>query len=161
MRIFTGIVSAGFIVIGIVMIRDGARLGWTMVAFFGFCLLVALFEHRLPKPWLRSEFRLVYSVDGIACEFRRKPREAIRWEDVRRIWYVTTADGPRLPDEWLLLEGESGGCSFPTEAEGIDRIWAELETRFAGFDFGPVIRGGTSEARHLCWERPRAAEPRA
>ena len=30
----------------------------------------------------------------------------IRWDDVNRIWYVTTSDGPRLPDQWILLEGE-------------------------------------------------------
>jgi hypothetical protein len=66
---------------------------------------------------------------------------------------VTTPAGPRLPDEWILLEGEHGGCSFPTEATGFDGVWNELERRFSGFDYGPVIRGGTDYAKHLCWER--------
>ena len=53
--------------------------------------------------------------DDVACEHPKRRREAIRWEDVNRIWYVTTSDGPWLPDEWILLEGEDQGCSFPTE----------------------------------------------
>ena len=69
---------------------------------------------------------------------------------------MTTSDGPWLPDQWILLEGADGGCSFPTEAIGFDGIWEELTQRFVGFDYGPLIRGGTDDARHLCWERTRA-----
>jgi hypothetical protein len=36
----------------------------------------------------------------------------------------------------------------------MDAVWDELEQRFPGFDFGPLIRGGTDDAQHLCWERP-------
>ena len=77
--------------------------------------------------------------------------------NMNRIWYVTTSDGPRLPDEWLVLEGDRVGCSFPTEAKGFDGIWDELNQRFAGFDYNPLIRGGTDDAKHLCWERKRVS----
>ena len=70
---------------------------------------------------------------------------------------MTTSDGPRVPDEWLLLEGEHGGCSFPTEARGFDGIWEVLTQRFAGFDYEPIIRGETNDAKHLCWERQQQA----
>jgi hypothetical protein len=56
------------------------------------------------------------------------------------------------PDHWLLLEGKGEGCSFPTEGEGFRAIWDELEKRFPGFDYEPIIRGGTDQARHLCWD---------
>ena len=82
------------------------------------------------------------SKDDIACEDPRRQRESIRWEDVNRVWYVTTSDGPRLPDEWLLLVGENGGCSFPTEAKGSDSIWDELKEQFPGFAYKPIIHGG-------------------
>jgi hypothetical protein len=91
--------------------------------------------------------------DEIACEHPKRQRESIRWQDVNRIWYVTTSDGPRLPDEWLLLEEDNGGCSVPTEAVGFDGIWDELKQRFAGFDYQPLIRSGTDTPKHLCWER--------
>jgi hypothetical protein len=116
---------------------------------------VAIFEPRFRKPWVSCDYRLVMTKDEIVCEHPRRQRESIRWEDVKRIWYVTNSDGPRLPDEWLLLEGEHGGCSFPTEAKGFDGIWDELQQRFAGFDYKPLIQGGTDEAKHLCWERDR------
>jgi hypothetical protein len=36
----------------------------------------------------------------------------------------------------------------------MESMWDELKQRFPGFDYKPIIQGGTTEARHLCWERP-------
>jgi hypothetical protein len=162
MRIFTAVVSAVFIAIGVLMIAEGRSHGWLVAGFFTLCVLVAIFEPWLPKPNVQSEYRLVSTTDEVACEHPKRKREPIRWENVERIWLVTTADGPRFPDQWLLLEGQHGGCSFPTEAVGFDAIWDELKQRFAGFDYGPIIRGGTDDARSLCWDRQSsiASDPR-
>jgi hypothetical protein len=153
MRLFTFVVSVVFVAIGVSAIVSGNSDGWLIAGFFGLCLLVAIFEPWFSKRWVICDYRLVLTKDEVACEHPKRERESIRWVDVNRIWYVTTSDGPRLPDEWLLLEGESGGCSFPTEAEGFDGIWDELQQRFAEFDYEPLIHGGTDEAKHLCWER--------
>src|SRR5215510_10131852 len=153
MRYFTLVVSALFTVGGVAMARSGESFGWGVAAFFGFCFLVAIFEPWLPKPKTTFEYRLLTTTEEVACECPKRPRESIRWEDVIRIWYVTTSAGPWLPDEWLLFEGETGGCSFPTEATGMDGLWDELKQRFAGFDYKPLIYGGTDDAKHLCWER--------
>jgi hypothetical protein len=115
--------------------------------------LVAIFEPWLARLHPSPEYRLVITTDDIACEHPERKRESIRWEDINRIWYRTTSDGPRIPDEWILLEGADGGCSFPTEASGMDDFWNELKARFPGFDYTPIIRGGTDDAMHLCWER--------
>jgi hypothetical protein len=158
MRTFTLIVSPLFIAGGIWMIASGEPSGWGGTVFFGLCLLVAIFEPWLPDPTRTPVYRLVITPHEVACEHPKRPRESIRWEDVKRVWYVTTSDGPWLPDEWILLEGESGGCSFPTEAAGFDGIWDELKQRFPGFDYESFLRGGTDDARYLCWER--RSEPR-
>jgi hypothetical protein len=157
MRLFTAVVSAVFVAIGVLMIADGRSLGWLVAGFFAVCLLVAIFEPWLPKPNVECEYRLAITNHDVACEHPKRPREAIRWENVERIWLIITSDGPRLPDHWLLLEGEVGGCSFPTEAVGFEAIWDKLERRFAGFDYGPLIRGGTDGARYLCWDRQSSA----
>ena len=154
MRVFTLVVSPLFVAAGVAGITSGDSSGWLVAGFFALCFLIALFEPRLPKPRASSGYRLLITKDQVACEHPKRRRESIRWEDVNRVWYVTTSSGPRSPDEWILLEGEHGGCSFPTEAIGIEGIWDELKLRCAGFDYGPVIRGGTDDARHLCWERP-------
>jgi len=137
------------------MIASGDSSGWFVSGFFGLCLLVAIFEPWFPKVRGSCEYRLLLTQDEVACEHPKRKRESIRWEDVTRIWYVTTADGPWLPDEWLLLEGEHGGCSFPTEVSAIDSMLDEIQQRFPGFDYKPVIRGGIDDARDLCWERRR------
>lgn len=153
MRLFTFIVSIIFIACGVMMIRDGDSTGWLVAGFFALCLLIAILEPRLPKPWLASDYRLLITADDVATEFRKRKKESIRWDDVKRVWYVTTSGGPYLPDQWVVLEGENGGCSFPTDANGFDQIWDELKNRFPGFDYGPIIRGGTDDSKQICWER--------
>jgi len=152
-RLFALLISALFTAGGVWTIVSGDSFGWYVAGFFGLCLLVAVFEPWFPKPNLSCDYRLVITEDEVACEHARRKRESIRWEDVNRIWYVTTSNGPWFPDEWLLFLGENGGCSFPTEAIGFDGIWDELKQRFAGFDYEPLIRGGTDDAKYLCWER--------
>jgi len=122
----------------------------------GFTLVVSAVS-RLPRPRAVCEYKLLITKDEVACEHPKRQREAIRWENVNRIWYVTTSDGPQVPDEWILFDGEERGCSFPTEVSNMDQVWDELEARFPGFDYGPLIRGGTDDAKHLCWERQRGA----
>jgi hypothetical protein len=113
--------SGVFVAIGVWMIASGDSSGWLVGGFFGLCLLVALFEPWLPKPGTSSGYRLLVTDDEVACEHPKRRRESIRWEDVNRIWFVTTSDGPRLPDHWILLEGS--GVVRSTEAVGFDGIW--------------------------------------
>ena len=156
MRLFTIIVSAVFVVIGSMMISDGTRDGWWVAGFFGVCLLVAVFDPWLPKPWLKSDYRLVITNDEVACEHPRRKREAIAWPDVTRIWCVNTPDDPYVPDQWLLFEGDNGGCSVPTDAVGFKSIWDQLKERFTGFDYKPLIRADGTQGKQLCWERQLA-----
>jgi hypothetical protein len=155
MRLFTLIVSALFTAEGVWMIASGNSTGWGLAGFFGLCLLIAIFEPWFSRSQVSSEYRLLITQDEAACEHPKRPRESIRWEEVTRIWYVTTSDGPWYPDQWILLEGDNVGCSFPTEAIGFDAMWDVFKQRFAGFDYEPLIHGGTDDARHLCWERQR------
>ena len=155
MRLFAGIASAVFVAIGVLMIVDGTPYGWWVTGFFGLCLLIALFEHRLPTPWLDPEYRLVITDDQVACEHPRRKRETIAWRDVMRVWCVNTSAGLHHPDQWLLFEGNDGGCSVPTEAAGFEHIWDHLKQRFDGFDYGPLINRSGADAKQLCWERDR------
>ena len=158
-RVFTVVVSAVFVGIGTMMISSGTPYGGWVAGFFGCCLLVGIVEPWLPKPYLKSEYRLVITSEEVACEHPRRKRETIAWADVARIWCVPTSDGPRLPDQWLLFEGDNGGCSVPTDAVGFDSLWDELKQRFVGFDYGPLILSAGTEAKQLCWERtPRFRE---
>jgi len=154
-RLFTAVTSAFFTAGGVWMARSGDKFGWYIAIFFGFCFLVAVVTPWLPKP-APMVYKLVITEEEIVCEHPMRKRESIRWADVDRIWYITTSDGPFAPDEWLVLDGAKGGCSFPTEADGFKQIWDELKRRFDGFDYRPMIQGGTDDAKHLCWERRKA-----
>ena len=100
-----------------------------------------------------TRFRIVVTRDSVSCEHPDRKPESVRWDEVVRIWLVTTSNGPRTPDQWLLFESPSGGCSMPTEADGFDQIWGVLKDHFPGFDYTRIIEAGTDDARYLCWER--------
>ena len=155
MRLIALIVSALFTAEGVWMIASGNSFRWGVAGFFSLCLLIAILKSCFTRPQASCEHRILITQDEAACEHPKGLRESTRWDDVVRIWYVTTADGPWRPDQWILLEGEHGGCSLPTDAVGFDGIWDEFKQRFAGFEYGPLIRGGTDEAKYLCWERLR------
>jgi hypothetical protein len=148
---------AAFTAVGIWMITLGHWSGWVGTVLFGLCLLVTVLEPVLPKSGATPLFQLVITEDQIACEHPKRKRESIRWEDVNCVWYITTSDGPWFPDEWYVLEGKDGGCSFPTEALGFDRLLEEFPKLFPGFDWEPVVHGGTDDARYLCWRREQRA----
>ncbi len=147
------LVAVLFVTLGIWLIARGNSSGWFAVIFFGLCVLVFVLEPFFPKREISCLYRLLINEDEVACEHPQRKRESVRWDEVQRIWFITNSAGPWLPDQWFLFEGRDGGCSFPTEAEGIKGIWEELERRFAGFDFKPVIRAGTDDAKYLCWEK--------
>ena len=155
MRAFTLLASAVLAACGVLLVVTGNPAGFFVAGFFGLCFLLAIVEPRLPAPHVSSFYRLRMTREEVACVHPLLSQESIRWADVQRVWYVTTSDGPRLPDEWILFEGETNQCSIPIEAEGFDRMWDELEARFEGFDYEPLIRGGTTAGKHLCWERQR------
>ena len=51
MRLFTLVVSASFVAIGVTAIASGNSDGWLIAGFFGLCFLIAVFEPWFPKPW--------------------------------------------------------------------------------------------------------------
>ncbi len=102
---------------------------------------------------LDENYKLVMTTQEITCEHPKWKRQAVRWDQIIRIWFVTTSEGPWQPDQWLLFESKGGSCLVPTEAEGIEKIWDELAARFPGFNFKPIALGGINDAKHLCWER--------
>jgi hypothetical protein len=102
-------------------------------------------------PQLHSDFVAVVTNDGIACEHSHRPREFIRWADVREITIRRTADGPWSADLWVLFVGESGGCSVPTEAQNFDAVMKSFE-RFSGFDHSCFL----DDSKSICWKRHEA-----
>jgi len=148
MRLFTFVVSALFVVIGVTAIVSGNSDGWLIAGFFGLCLLVAVFEPWFSKPWVTCDYRLVITNDEIACEHPKRQRESIRWADVNRIWYVTTSEGPRLPDEWLILEGENGGLFVPHRGNRLQEHLGSVET---------AVRRVRLWAHHSGWNQRRQA----
>jgi hypothetical protein len=103
-------------------------------------------------PNSTEPYLLRITAQEIACEHPKRKRESVRWDEVHRVWFVTTSDGPWLCDNWLLFEAKSGFCSVPTEAQGFDKVWAELK-RFPELDYKPIALGGTDEAKHLVWKK--------
>ena len=83
----------------------------------------------------------------------RKPEE-ILWEDIREIRLVNTDEGPFLPDIWLMLIGETNGCSIPHGSKGYNDVY-EIVSKYENFNFENVIKSMSSanNEQFLLWTK--------
>jgi hypothetical protein len=83
--------------------------------------------------------------------------ESVRWDELEKVWILTTEQGPAADDVFWMLDGKSGGCSVPSEAEGMQELLLRLQ-RLPGFNNAAVIQamGSTANAQFLCWSRSNA-----
>lgn len=81
----------------------------------------------------------------------KRPRESIRWDQVREITLVTTSKGPGFPDLWYVFAGEGVGCSVPSEAKGFDQLWEVFKSKFPGLDYEAIIAAGVEDGKKRLW----------
>ena len=65
------------------------------------------------------------------------------WDEVERIDIITTGKGPFLPDVWLVLIGNSNGCSLPLGTSKFEEIY-EIVSKYKGFNFENYIKAMSS-----------------
>jgi hypothetical protein len=137
-----------------------AGIGWAVYYFlFSERAVNHLAQRLMSEPRtagrIQSDYRAVITEEGIACEHPKRPREFIRWVDVKEISVRRTPDGPLLPDFWVLFVGKDCGCSIPTEAANFEAVF-EAFKRFRGFDHGCFLKGNSNDAMYICWDKDKA-----
>ena len=84
--------------------------------------------------------------------------ETARWDDLLEVSIMTTDEGPFAVDVYWLLRGASGGCTVPSDAEGLEALLARLQ-QLPNFNNETVVQamGSTANATFVCWtrEKPR------
>lgn len=152
-----GCIGILFVCCGGGLIWNGYPSGWFVVIFFGTVLLVSLYDKVRKQEPSAKPYKVEISQDEIRSDYQNRSTGSVPWTEIERVWYVTTSDGPMLPDEWLFFEGRQSHCWVSTEAHGFDELWKVLESRFPGFDFKPIALGGTDDAKYLCWSKATTA----
>lgn len=114
-------------------------------------------------PFLRSRAqpRDRVSVDehGIERQAAGGTREAIRWDQLDRVFIATTDDGPANDDVFWVFIDESGGsgCAVPASAEGFEALLRRVQ-QLPGFDEDKALQamGASGSARIDVWQRQPA-----
>lgn len=111
----------------------------------------------IPKEDLRSfypesEFVVTADEEMISCQRPNGTEESIRWDDLKAVIIETNDQGPKYPDVFFLLIGESTGCIVPQGAKGDGEFLNQLQ-RLPNFDNKQVIAAMSSceDAHFLCW----------
>jgi hypothetical protein len=80
--------------------------------------------------------------------------ERVSWGELEKVSILTTDEGPMADDVYWMLEGKTGGCAVPSEAEGMKELMARLQ-QLPGFKNQAVIQamGSTTNAEFVCWSR--------
>jgi predicted metal-dependent HD superfamily phosphohydrolase len=90
--------------------------------------------------------------DGIAVSLDGVQRETVRWDDI--VIVGIRIDDSFLPQPWWVVGGASGGCMYPSDADGWAAALAELQQRLPGFDNEVVIRAaGMTSGGVVVWEK--------
>jgi hypothetical protein len=139
------------------LVWNGYPFGWLSVAFWGTGVLFFLYDKVGVKEPNVKPYKVEISQDEIASDYQNRRIGSVTWTEIERVWYVTTSDGPIIPDEWIVFEGCQSPCWVSTEATGFDELWKLLDSRFPGFDFKPIALGGTEDAKYLCWSKATTA----
>lgn len=93
-----------------------------------------------------DDTEIVVSLDGVR-------RESVNWADLVTVG-IRIDDEAFLPATCWVLGGTSGGCHFPTEAQGNAALLAALQTRLPGFDNRALIEAmGLMEGGRVVWQR--------
>lgn len=120
-----------------------------------FSWLKKIFSKENKSPKNPEDAYLVTITDEyVKVEHPRRATESIRWEEINEIWLINTDDGPLLPDVFLALVGEKGGCLIPQGAKGFDEVY-DIISKYNGFNFENVIKSMTcaDNQRFILWER--------
>lgn len=107
---------------------------------------------RRNRPY-QSPFAVSFDDAEIVVTLDGARRESVRWDDLITVG-VRIDDEGFLPSVYWVLGGGSGGCYFPSEAQGTDALLAALQTRLPGFDNRALIEAmGLMEGGRVVWQR--------
>ena len=97
---------------------------------------------------------VVFDGERVLFERADGATEAVRWEELREVWVLTTDQGPIADDVIWVLVGTEGGCAIPSETAGMSELLSRLQ-RLPAFDNEAVIRSmaSTDNAKFVCWRR--------
>ncbi|MDR2951527.1 MAG: hypothetical protein LBV71_20245 [Prevotella sp.] len=120
-----------------------------------FSWLKKIFSKENKSPKNPEDAYLVTITDEyVKVEHPRRATESICWEEINEIWLINTDDGPLLPDVFLALVGEKGGCLIPQGANGFDEVY-DIVSKYNGFNFENVIKSMAcaDNQRFILWGR--------
>lgn len=80
--------------------------------------------------------------------------ESVRWADLSMVMIKTMADEPVGNQVWMLVGGETSGCTFTSDAQGFNKVIERLQ-QLPGFDPKVAIKAAacTDDNMFLCWQR--------
>jgi hypothetical protein len=101
-----------------------------------------------------EDFTVTITDAFVKVEHPARKTETILWSTLREIALYTTAEGPMLPDLFLVLIGDGDGCLIPQGAKGYDEVY-DIVSKYEGFDFENVIQASmcTEEKFFPLWKK--------
>lgn len=154
-----GVVS----VLGLVAAVSGFRTGQKVRDCLGVavCAIVAGIYAFLPRrervdgaPYV-SPYVVRFDENGVEVFFKGKPHESVLWKSL--VFVGITIVDEFLPQPYWMLAGTKGkgGCVYPSDAAGAQKMLRELQTRLVDFDDVAVVRAmGMMSGGVVVWEKP-------
>lgn len=150
--------SAVIALVGIMAVREGGATVWWMA---GACIVLAavmLLRPLLPAFGTASRAEsLDVSPWGLLMFDDGQLRDSVSWADLEEVAVVTTPDGPRGDDSYLVLRGSSGnGVIIPHAMAVTSGVLIALSRQVAHFDDTQLTAAMASpdDGVHIVWRAP-------
>jgi hypothetical protein len=91
---------------------------------------------------------------GVKVEHPDGTIEHSKWDEIVKISFFTTDQGPFVDDVFLVLFKDEKGCLIPSESVGYNEVYEKV-SKFEGFDFAKVIEAMSSASNNefICWQK--------
>ena len=101
-----------------------------------------------------DQYNVIITDESIKVEHPKRQTELVLWEDLHTVFLINTDQGPQLPDVWLTLVGDIGGCIIPQGCKGFEDVY-EIVSKFKGFNFDNFIASMSSaeNGEFLLWTK--------
>ncbi|WP_158678190.1 hypothetical protein [Pseudoalteromonas sp. T1lg23B] len=137
------VISIAFVAAGVITYSEEG-IPWGTI-FFGFCLLVSLFEpirrkNQETDDVHKNEF-VEFDKIGIKRVVPNSIEEYILWKDIDEIAITTSDEGPFVDDlHWMLMnQDKTKGVAISNDAEGFSELLTEFQG-LQGFNNEAVIQ---------------------
>lgn len=94
-------------------------------------------KNRTEEKYQAEDYVVIANESGVTVTLPSGSKQ-IKWNEIKKINYHNTTDGPFFPDVFLQIVSGSTTIEIPIDADGYEDVY-NIVSKYEGFDFKGTI----------------------